>query len=223
MVPGGQNNSAEGGISFAAGRNAKATNNNAFVWGGCNLSTVVTASTNEESFTVRAPGGVRFITTTNSTFAATNNGVILQPNANSWAALSDSNAKTAIKPIKPREILAKLALLPVTEWEYKGQPNRSYIGPMAQDFHAAFGLGQDDKTITTADTDGVMYAAIQGLVEELKDRDREIEELKAWSREQGARSQAEIEEFRAKSAEVDGLKAKLQSLENRLNSLPPAP
>jgi len=76
---------------------------------------------------------------------------------------------------------------------------------MAQDFHAVFGLGDDDKGISTLDSDGVMYAAIQGLVEELKERDEEIAELKA------------------KSAEVDSLKKKLEMVEERLNSLPPAP
>jgi hypothetical protein len=69
--------------------------------------------------------------------------------------------------------------MPVTSWHYKHDLNRRYIGPMAQDFHAAFGLGSDDKTISTLDSDGVMYAAIKGLVEELKDRDKAIDELKS--------------------------------------------
>jgi hypothetical protein len=34
---------------------------------------------------------------------------------------------------------------------------------MAQDFHAAFGVGPDDKHIATVDADGVALAAIQGL------------------------------------------------------------
>ena len=38
-----------------------------------------------------------------------------------------------------------------------------HIGPMAQDFHAAFGVGADDKHIATVDADGVALAAIQGL------------------------------------------------------------
>ena len=55
---------------------------------------------------------------------------------------------------------------------------------MAQDFHAAFGLGSDDKTISTLDSDGVTLAAIKGLVEEideqeqvLAERDKQIEQL----------------------------------------------
>ena len=56
------------------------------------------------------------------------------------------------------------------------------MGPMAQDFYAAFGLGSGDTTITSLDPDGVALAAIQGLnqklTEELKRRDRENAELK---------------------------------------------
>ena len=56
---------------------------------------------------------------------------------------------------------------------------------MAQDFHAAFGLGVSDKLIDTIDPDGVALAAIQGLhalVEEnemrLAEKDAEIAELR---------------------------------------------
>ena len=61
-------------------------------------------------------------------------------------------------------VLAKVAALPVRSWVYKAQPGETHIGPMAQDFHAAFGLnGTDDKHITTVDEGGVALAAIQGL------------------------------------------------------------
>jgi cell division protein FtsB len=40
---------------------------------------------------------------------------------------------------------------------------------MAQDFHAAFGLGADDKHIATVGADGVALAAIQGLNRKLED------------------------------------------------------
>jgi hypothetical protein len=53
---------------------------------------------------------------------------------------------------------------------------RRYIGPMAQDFHAAFGLGYDDKHISTLDTDGVTLSAIKGLVEEIRDQDHALAE-----------------------------------------------
>ena len=49
---------------------------------------------------------------------------------------------------------------------------------MAQDFHAAFGLGTDDKHIATVDADGVALAAIQGLNQKLNEKDAEIQALK---------------------------------------------
>ncbi len=53
------------------------------------------------------------------------------------------------------------------------------IGPMAQDFYAAFGMGHDDKRISTIDTDGVALAAIQGLHAIVKEKDAEITDLRA--------------------------------------------
>ncbi len=187
-IPGGSSNVAGGSNSFAAGNRAIATNGFSFVWGGA--VDVDTSSTNSFSFTARAPGGVRFITSTNLI------GAVLASNATAWAALSDSNAKTDIEPVNAREVLKKVAALPVTSWHYRHDLNRRYIGPMAQDFNAAFGLGgSDDKTITTLDTDGVTLAAIQGLVEELKERD----------------------------ARIAGLEARLEALTQKVNHQPPSP
>lgn len=211
IVPGGYQNEA-GDDSFAAGNFAKATNTGSFVWSGFydELATP-TVSTNDYSFTVRAPGGVRFITTqaTNNLEilgAIGTNGVAVAPGGTAWLTLSDSNAKTAVKQVDPREVLTKLSRMPVTEWEYKHDPHRRYFGPMSQDFHAAFGLGRDEKTINTLDADGVLFLSVQGLVEELKERDKAIEELKR------------------KSAEVDELKSELRALREQMQSLlPPAP
>jgi hypothetical protein len=54
-----------------------------------------------------------------------------------------------------------------------------HIGPVAQDFYAAFGLnGGDDKHISTVDEGGVALAAIQGLNQKLNQKDAEIAALK---------------------------------------------
>lgn len=173
-VPGGYGNVASGSYSFAAGNTAYATNDSSFVWNG-DPSGEITGSFGDYTFTVRCPGGARFYTAFGST---TNTGPRLAAGGTDWVSNSDSNLKTQVTAVDPKEILAKLSRLPVTEWEYKHNPHRRYIGPMAQDFHAIFGLGDDDKGIGTLDSDGVMYAAIQGLAEELKERDREIAQLK---------------------------------------------
>jgi hypothetical protein len=61
---------------------------------------------------------------------------------------------------------------------------------MAQDFHAAFGVGTDDKHIATVDADGVALAAIQGLHAIVKDQ---AAELKAKDAELAALREAMTE------------------------------
>ena len=54
--------------------------------------------------------------------------------------------------------------IPISTWYYRSQnPSIRHIGPMAQDFHAAFKVGQDDRYISTVDENGVALAAIQEL------------------------------------------------------------
>jgi hypothetical protein len=78
------------------------------------------------------------------------------------SAPSDRNVKEGFEAVDPRAILAAVATLPIERWSYKGEPVR-HLGPMAQDFAAAFGLGADDRHIFTLDAAGVALAAIQGL------------------------------------------------------------
>ena len=79
---------------------------------------------------------------------------------------SDVNAKTAITDIDAHEILSLVSALPVTKWEYKDARGEAHIGPMAQDFYAAFGLGKSETGISSIDTGGVALAAIKALNEE---------------------------------------------------------
>jgi len=133
------------------------------------VSDVVAVAAPEEGlFTVRAPGGVYFITSDGS--EPGNLGAQVSSGTSGWVQLSDLNAKTGITPIDTQEVLRKVAELPVTAWRYKHNPERPYIGPMAQDFHETFGLGSDDRHISTLDTDGVALAALKGLIEELQER-----------------------------------------------------
>jgi hypothetical protein len=110
-------------------------------------------------FNVRAAGGVQFFTN-----AAATLGAALAPNATAWSVLSDARIKENFRALAPEDLLAKLAAMPVEEWNYIAQgPAIRHIGPTAQDFHAAFGLGEDPLRISTLDADGVALAAIQAL------------------------------------------------------------
>ena len=76
--------------------------------------------------------------------------------------ISDRALKEGFAPVDPRQVLARVAALPIETWSYKGDAAR-HLGPMAQDFAAAFGLGADDRHIFPLDAGGVALAAIQGL------------------------------------------------------------
>ncbi len=91
-------------------------------------------------------------------------GVSLAAGSGSWSSVSDRNVKSAVAPVDDAAILAKVASLPVTEWSYTAQGTAvRHVGPMAQDFRAAFGVGEDDHHIASIDEDGVALAAIKGL------------------------------------------------------------
>ena len=188
-VPGGSGNNALGDFSFAAGVNARATNSGAFVWAdesvAINTGFIMPFfSTADNQFTARATGGVRFYTSIDPNGNPTA-GVNVASGGTSWTTISDRNAKKNFAAIDYETILDKLAQVPIEQWNYKWEPDNSTpnLGPMAQDFKAAFYPGRDDKSISTLEFDGVELAAIKGLNqklnEELKRRDAENDELKA--------------------------------------------
>lgn len=103
-----------------------------------------------------------------SNTTGTNTGVAMAPGDGAFTSLSDRNAKTAIAPVDARSILERVVQMPISTWQYKAQPGDvRHIGPMAQDFMAAFAVGGTDKGINTIDADGVALAAIQGLNDKL--------------------------------------------------------
>ena len=83
---------------------------------------------------------------------------------------SDRSLKQDFSEVNSRSVLEKVAQLPIQTWAYKNDPGTKHLGPMAQDFYAAFGVAPDDKHITTVDESGVALAAIQGLNEKVEVR-----------------------------------------------------
>ncbi len=82
--------------------------------------------------------------------------------------LSDVNAKEDFEALDSADVLAKVAALPVSEWSFKSDGSRiRHVGPMAQDFRAAFGLGVDERHIAPLDAAGVALAAVKALNEKL--------------------------------------------------------
>ena len=95
-----------------------------------------------------------------------------------WSCTSDRNAKENFTEVDVRKVLQAVVNMPVTRWNMKGDASKTpHIGPVAQDFYAAFKVGNDNKTISTSDAQGVALAAIQGLYQEvqlLRVQDRDL-------------------------------------------------
>jgi hypothetical protein len=224
VIPGGQNNEADGTWSFAAGQRAKAYHSGAFVWADSQNADF--ASTAGDQFCIRAQGGVQLSPNTSlfcgnqtrqmlnlwgtqygigvqtlTTYFRTDFGfswfkggvhndgqnnpgggketMRLDSNGNlnisgGFGSLSDRNAKERFEPVNPRAVLDEVTSLPLSRWSYKTDPETRHLGPMAQDFFAAFELGTDDKHIGLGDEGGVALAAIQGLNEKVQSQNAEL-------------------------------------------------
>lgn len=102
--------------------------------------------------------------------------------------LSSRSAKTGFIDIDPGAVLDAVANMPISFWSYLHQDSGiRHVGPTAEDFHAAFGLGERATEIATGDMAGVALAAIQALNQDVADRDRRIEDLEARLRRLEAR------------------------------------
>ncbi len=164
FVGAGRGNTAAGEGSIALGMGSAAANDGTFVWSDDATGAVALKSSAPNQFLARAGGGVRFFSN-----AALTSGVSLAPGSGTWSSLSDRAMKTRVAPLDGAAILAKVAALPVSEWSYRSEdPRVRHVGPMAQDFYAAFGVGEDDRHITAIDEDGVALAAIKALAEKAR-------------------------------------------------------
>ncbi len=229
VIVGGTNNlvADNAAFSFAAGRRTRVNHQGAFVWADSQNASF--ASAGNDTFNIRAQGGVHLNSQTSQFFGSTTRqmlnlwstvyGIGVQSStmyfrsddSYSWfrdgvhsntqfspgtggvemmrlnstglrvngtfVSASDRDAKEDFRPVNRATVLEKVLALPLQEWAYKADAEKSrHLGPMAQDFKAAFGLGADDKHIATVDADGVALAAIQGLNQKVE---REIAALRA--------------------------------------------
>lgn len=194
----GLQNSASGQFSVAIGKNARtASRQGSVVIGdGCaSFSSDSVYATANNQFVVRGCGGIKMYT--NQNLSA---GVEVAPGGSSWSSVSDRNRKENFLGLEGEDVLARLRTVPVTSWNYLTQ-DRSirHMGPMAQDFHAAFGLGESNLLINSVDIDGVNMAAVQALTARTDALRAENEALRA----ENAAQTAEIADLRARMERVE--------------------
>ena len=183
-----------GGVPTAGGGGDQGT----FIWADSQNANF--QSTGSNQFLVRAQGGVFFgtggpVSLPGGRFINTSTGAHLTSGGN-WTNASSRAFKTDFQPIDPLHVLDRLLKLPLGTWTYRSAPdNGRHLGPMAEEFHASFGLGADSTSISTVDASGVALAAIQGL-------NQRLEAENAALREQNARQDSAIAELRAELDEL---------------------
>jgi hypothetical protein len=186
VVSGGSNNLAQADFSMAAGRSAQIAQDHvgSFLFADSTDSSFRSEAANE--FAVRATGGVRMVSAVDASGRPLA-GAMLAPGSGSWSMLSDQAAKADFRSIDPDQILQQLVQLPLFSWRYRTQSSAvRHIGPTAQDFADAFGMGEDHQHISAVDADGVALAAIQALAiqvnsqrDRLEEQERQLTQLES--------------------------------------------
>ena len=208
----GDNVRADGTGSVALGSFAAAIASGSFVFSDRSQLGVLHGAVTPNAFSVRATGGVVF-----QTGLAANVGVRLASNGTQWLSLSDARTKVRLRELDTDDVLAKIAAMPVTEWSYEAQDaGIRHMGPTAQDFHAAFGLGEDPLRIGTLDADGVALAGVKAV----EVRTRHLSERLAAFETENAGLRTELERARARVASLindnAAIRERLARLEQRL-------
>ncbi|MFL6254543.1 MAG: tail fiber domain-containing protein [Pyrinomonadaceae bacterium] len=163
-----------------------------FIWsdGSATASADTFRNTANNEFAARATGGFRFRTNLTGT-----TGCNLPAGSGVFNCTSSRTTKENFKGIDGNDVLARLRKVPVTSWNYISEGAQSrHLGPMAEDFYGAFGLGTSDKAIGVQDAVGVSLAAVKAL-------------------------DARTLELQQKTEEVEQLRTKVNTLEQRLSAL----
>jgi trimeric autotransporter adhesin len=151
---------ASGNFSTAMGARAVTAYGGSFVYGDASGSTTdtVRASTINQA-TWRTTGGFRVFTNTGLT-----TGCSIAAAGTAWSCTSSRLEKENFAEVDGEEVLRRLRAVPVTSWNGIAEgPEVRHIGPMAQDWHAAFALNDDPLTLHQGDMAGVSLAAVQAL------------------------------------------------------------
>ena len=195
----GRITTASANQSMAAGDKAAAESFGSFVWNdgggyhaipnlsdddGLSSDKAVNGEpvTGQETFSVGARDGVRFITGSSSV-------TYIDGGTTGWSTTSTRSAKTDVTRADPTAVLEAVEAMPISTWEYKTESGEGagtrHIGPMAEDFHGAlpYDLGSSEDHINSLNADGVALGAVKGLARKVKRQKEEIATLKAENRD----------------------------------------
>jgi hypothetical protein len=186
---------ADADYAVAIGHRASADNHSGvFVFGDESTTDSIEAVANNE-FAARAAGGYRF--RTNATLTT---GCNLPAGSGVFSCSSSRMLKDHFGGVDGEELLGRVRGVPVNTWSYVAEGGQvRHLGPVAEDFRAAFGLGVDDRSIGLLDIDGVNFAGVKALE---------------------ARTTGQAERIRQLEAEVDELRRMVEALVARQQPRP---
>ncbi|MEP6948570.1 MAG: tail fiber domain-containing protein [Ginsengibacter sp.] len=226
-------------LSIAMGSNITASGNNSMIFGqnlfdGGHKGNLMMGDTDpwnagsvgsgtDDQMVCRFNNGYYFITggNTNRTGIQANHG------DNSWSQISDSTKKEKIIPVDGEQLLGKIAKFKLSTWNYKGQDPKVFrhYGPMAQDFHNAFGhdafgtIG-NDTLINQADFLGVSFTAIQALekrTEKIEDQQKQIIDLQKQNGALSASNEILQQQLKSLISTVNVLNKKVEEIASAEN------
>jgi len=192
----GEDNTASGAASVALGYHAHTNaRQGSFVFSDRSSVDTLRAGVNHSS-NWRVSGGFRIFTASNlstgvtiqsgasvsnwgqsNAVISTSTGAYLSTSG-VWTNTSDVNRKHLFERVDGEDVLTRLRSMPVSSWSYRTDDSGiRHLGPTAQDFRKAFGLGNDDVTIGTVDADGVALAGVKALDARSREQAQRIEAL----------------------------------------------
>jgi hypothetical protein len=179
-------------LGYAAHTNAR---QGSFVFGDRSTVDTIRAGVNH-SANWRTSGGFRVFTSSNLSTGVTiqsgsttsnwgQNDAVISTSTGAylstsgiWTNTSDVNRKHLFERVEGEDVLTRLRSIPISSWSYRTDDRGiRHLGPTAQDFRKAFGLGNDDVTIGTVDADGVALAGVQTLDARTRAQAQRIEAL----------------------------------------------
>jgi hypothetical protein len=163
-----------------------------FIWsdGSATATADTFRNTANNEFAARATGGFRFRTNLTGT-----TGCNLPAGSGVFNCTSSRATKENFTLTNGEDVLSRLRKIPVSTWNYitEGKQVR-HMGPMAEDFYSAFGLGTNNISIGIQDLAGVSIAAVKAL-------------------------EVRTAQLQEKTVEVEQLRTRVNSLEQRLAAL----
>jgi len=160
----------------------------------------------DNEFRARYNGGFRLRVSTaangNTPGAGGNVGCDLTVAVPTWTCASSRNVKHSFTDVDGEDVLQRLAAMPVTTWIMNGDTtNTLHMGPVAEDFYKAFGLGIGETAIGLGDIDGVSIAAAKALesrTRQLMDENGRLKEDLRRADERLAALEAQLKAIQAK-------------------------